>query len=563
MSRPLRVFLCHASQDKPAVWRLHRYLKQHGVQPWLDQEDLLPGQDWRVEIPKAIDSSDVIVVCLSKNSVNKEGYVQAEITFALDKALEKPEGTIFIVPIKLEGCDIPNRLGRYQWVDLSRADGRKRLLLGLSKRASDLGSVVLPVVLEDVRQRKTAPKPAASDVAESEKAEQKAKETAEREATEKAAREKAEREAAEKLELEAAEKAKREKAEQKATELAAQLKAEREAKEREKRQTRQRKQREFVGRISNLISSNSRLLGIGGITLLVFIFGGFGLKYFVNNLPVATAAIPSPTNTATLKPPTLTSIPFTSTPRPTKTLIPTPTLGVGSTEISPKDGMTLLYVPAGEFTMGIEDGWAYNEKPVNKVSLDAFWIDQTEVTNAMYTRCLQAGSCKLPRDVLNHIGNPKYANHPVTSVSLEDANSYCLWVGRRLPTEAEWEKAARGPNGNIYPWGNSTPNKDLLNYKSNIGDTTEVGKYPNGESYYGAYDMAGNVWEWVSSLYKPYPYIASDGREDLSSLESRVVIRGGSWYPYDDNYTVRSTTRSDWDSTSTGITLGFRCARSQ
>ena len=107
MPRPLRVFLCHASQDKPSVWKLYRYLKQHGVQPWLDQQDLLPGEDWEVEIPKALFASDVILVCLSKNSVNKEGFVQKEITFALDKAMEKPEGTIFIIPVKLEDCEIP------------------------------------------------------------------------------------------------------------------------------------------------------------------------------------------------------------------------------------------------------------------------------------------------------------------------------------------------------------------------------------------------------------------------------------------------------------------------
>src|SRR4026208_1807428 len=97
-NRPLRVFLCHSSGDKPAVRKLHRYLKQRGVQPWLDEVDLLPGQDWRVEIPNALNSSDVIIVCLSKSSVDKEGYVQKEISFALDKALEKPQGTIFIIP---------------------------------------------------------------------------------------------------------------------------------------------------------------------------------------------------------------------------------------------------------------------------------------------------------------------------------------------------------------------------------------------------------------------------------------------------------------------------------
>jgi len=172
--RPLKVFLCHASADKPAVRKLYRYLKQRGVSPWLDELDLLPGQDWQVEIPKAIFSSDVIVVCLSKNSVDKEGYVQKEITFALDKALEKPEGTIFIIPAKLEDCNVPNRLNRFHWVDLSSADGHKRLMRSLNLRAEDLGPNVkrakvtdespkLPKVEPQNPIGKTLPQPESQD----------------------------------------------------------------------------------------------------------------------------------------------------------------------------------------------------------------------------------------------------------------------------------------------------------------------------------------------------------------------------------------------------------------
>ncbi|MBK8420842.1 toll/interleukin-1 receptor domain-containing protein [Candidatus Villigracilis saccharophilus] len=144
--QPLRVFLCHASADKPAVRKLHRYLKQRGIIPWLDELDLLPGQKWEIEIPKALFSSDVILVCLSKNSVTKEGYVQKEITFALDKASEKLEETIFIIPTKLEECEVPQRLRDYQWVDLFRNDGYKRLMQSLKKRAIDLGPSVLPII---------------------------------------------------------------------------------------------------------------------------------------------------------------------------------------------------------------------------------------------------------------------------------------------------------------------------------------------------------------------------------------------------------------------------------
>lgn len=119
------------------------------MEPWLDAENLLPGENWEIEIPKALFDSDVILVCLSKNSINKEGYVQKEITFAIDKALEKPDGTIFIVPAKLEECDVPQRLNRYQWVDLYHEDGRKRLMLSLNKRAAQLGTAVEQVVVSD------------------------------------------------------------------------------------------------------------------------------------------------------------------------------------------------------------------------------------------------------------------------------------------------------------------------------------------------------------------------------------------------------------------------------
>ncbi len=105
-TRPLKVFLCHASADKPAVRKLYRYLKERKMDPWLDAENLLPGQNWQVEIPKALQSSDVIIICLSNRSVDKEGYVQKEIKFALDKALEMPEGRIFLIPARLEDCNL-------------------------------------------------------------------------------------------------------------------------------------------------------------------------------------------------------------------------------------------------------------------------------------------------------------------------------------------------------------------------------------------------------------------------------------------------------------------------
>lgn len=141
LSRPLRVFLCHASQDKPSVRNLYKRLNSEGIDVWLDEEKLLPGQNWRLEIPKAVRSSDIIVVCLSGNSISKEGFVQSEIKIALDIATEKPEGTIFIIPLRLEECEVPESLRHLQWVNYFEYKGIERLLYALRARAENLGLV--------------------------------------------------------------------------------------------------------------------------------------------------------------------------------------------------------------------------------------------------------------------------------------------------------------------------------------------------------------------------------------------------------------------------------------
>jgi formylglycine-generating enzyme required for sulfatase activity len=499
------------------VRKLHRYLKQRGVEPWLDELDLLPGENWEVEIPNAIFSSDVILVCLSKNSVDKEGYVQKEISFALDKALEKPEGTIFIVPVKLELCDVPKRLNRFQWVDLFRPDGYKRLMLGLQKRASGLGADVLPVILDDTRKMPAHKTP---------KLEVKKPE----EPIPFSSREKGRDEGKP-----------REEPKQEVPVVR------QEEKEPEVKFTQQKpftklldpaslspNQNSPVGRVSNPTkpvapkerqakSLTYRFLGIG---LLVLILGGFGLNYLLKNIPVATVTV-SPTNA----PP---ANPF-----------------IGSTWTQTIDGMISLYVPEGEFTMGA----VRNE--IHQVDSPAFWIDQTEVTNAMYAKCVDAGKCD-PPSVNNHFSNSIYANHPVVTVDWNMANDYCSWADRRLPTEAEWEKAARGTDGRTYPWGEGI-DCDKANYYGCKNDTTPVGSYESGKSPYGAYDMAGNVREWVSSLYEPYPYDANDGREDLSSSGDRV-LRGGSWSYSDPN--VDSADRYGFVPSNSYDFIGFRCARS-
>src|SRR5512141_938677 len=148
-THPLKVFLCHASGDKPPVRDLYKRLTVEGVDAWLDKEKLLPGQDWRLEIPKAVHEADVVVICLSKKSVTKEGYVQKEIKCALDSAEEKPEGTIFLIPARLEDCIVPERLSRWQWVDLYEESGFIQLLRSLKLRADAVGATVEPTSYVD------------------------------------------------------------------------------------------------------------------------------------------------------------------------------------------------------------------------------------------------------------------------------------------------------------------------------------------------------------------------------------------------------------------------------
>src|ERR1044071_3346828 len=152
--RPLKVFLCHASLDKSKVRELYRYLRKRGIRSWFDEVDLVGGQDWQVEVPKALATSDAIIICLTKNSVDKEGYIQKEIKFALDKALEMPEGRIFLIPVRFEECEVPFTLSRYQWVDLFDEAGYARMMRALKYRAAQLERKTVELPKRDVEAEK-------------------------------------------------------------------------------------------------------------------------------------------------------------------------------------------------------------------------------------------------------------------------------------------------------------------------------------------------------------------------------------------------------------------------
>jgi formylglycine-generating enzyme required for sulfatase activity len=251
---------------------------------------------------------------------------------------------------------------------------------------------------------------------------------------------------------------------------------------------------------------------------------------------------------------------------------PTPelALSVGDRDtITSPIRLDLVRVPAGRFQMGsvmARDKHAQDaELPPHPIHVPEFHIGQYPVTNRQYKAFVQATGHRAPKHwEEGWIPRGKY-NHPVVYVSWRDAVAFCTWLSQgtgqpfRLPTEAEWEKAARGTDGRTYPWGDEPPNKLRCNFNKNAGDTTTIGRYsPQGDSPYGCAGMAGNVWEWCQSLDEPYPYQADDGREDLQASGDRV-LRGGSWF--DPPAVVRCASRPSYDPDSWAVNFGFRIAR--
>lgn len=274
----------------------------------------------------------------------------------------------------------------------------------------------------------------------------------------------------------------------------------------------------------------------------------------------------------------------TSTPEALVSVTETslPSIAVLDIELNSKDQAEMVFIPAGEFTMGSDpekDSYFWGaEGPSHQVYLDGYWIYRYEVTNKMYQDCVSAGACPRPEQTKSrtrpdYFSNPDYADYPVIYVNYTAALSYCRWVGGRLPTEAEWERAARGDaDTRLFPWGYDPANEVQANFcdqacpendrTSGVDDgyreTAPIGSYPDGISPYGLYDTAGNVWEWVLDNFSPTYYQISPEKNPLGVQSSKYrVIRGGGWS--NPSSGVRIVQRTGVRPDISLDTLGFRC----
>lgn len=267
---------------------------------------------------------------------------------------------------------------------------------------------------------------------------------------------------------------------------------------------------------------------------------------FKTPLPEATQAQIVPTNTPLPPPPTPTPLPTVEE--------------VEEEEKRPSVTDIMIEIPAGPFVMG-NDAGRDDEVPAHEVDLPAFEIDKFEVTNADFAVFVEAtgyetdaekeGLSRFWRDAAQD-----KEGHPVVYVSWNDAKAYCEWCEKRLPTEAEWEKAARGTDGRLYPWGNEYDASKSNGKDSGIRGTTVVGSYASGTSAHGVEDMAGNVWEWVVDWYEAYP---GSGYRSPYYGEQYKTLRGGGWFETDEF--VRASVRNATSATAANDDIGFRCAR--
>jgi formylglycine-generating enzyme required for sulfatase activity len=523
MENQRKTFLSYSRVNKDFALRLAKELKAEGFYVWLDQLDIPAGARWDREVEKALKECEIFMIIITQASTESENVLD-EIGYAIDKGKR-------ILPVLLENCEIPLRLRRFQYADFTGAsfdeglESAKRLLRDLVGQTiivrADTSQTQVEEERKNIEEEERLLREADADLADRLRKEEEEGQEKARIESERKKREEADRLAAKKSE------------------------EERKKKEKEERVAIKASQKKPVSR--------GIIAGVSAVVLLVIAV--LGINAFKGAKGSGSEQTPSATQTFT--------------PMPTLTLAPLKSKYKAGSALTGRDGMTMLYVPTGDFTMG-SDSFIDDSKPAHKVYINGFWIDKTEVSNQMYSSCVQDGACNPPGGMdsstrSSYYGNPEYKFYPVIYVSWDDAKTYCKWAGRRLPTEAEWEKAARGTDGRVYPWGNNDPTSLFLNFNGLLRDTSKVDSFSKGASFYGALNMAGNVWEWVADWYDSVYYRSSPTSNPLGSdMGSFRVRRGGSWDDYLGGDDVRSTYRDKGVPSSTSLNnVGIRCARSE
>ena len=525
---PTRIFLCHSWGDKAAVRELYDRLRGDGLDPWLDDVDLLPGQDWHVVIEAAVRASAVVIVILSKESIARTGFVNKEIRFALDVAEERPEGSIFVIPARLDQCEIPIRLRRWNAANLYDAGGYEKLLKALRAKGlvgaddrvprPESGGVV-PLPTEPVAQRPevfrgaplASPQPSQGRV--------------------------------DRLNLEP--RLQRDAQPSPSHDIL-----------RPDNGVAAPSPTPLQAPQLNLVSPefqppqhgtdqpssdppppkdqpappNRRSLRITGamVALLAIAYGAW--RFY------PTAADPSKDISKGGAP---ASVP-TVTP---KSPAPPPPPESASPAINPNDGLKYVWISSGHFMMGCDNCNESNEKPAHDVQITkGFWLGQTEVTQRAYSKVTGQKPSGFTGDDL-----------PVEQVSWDDATKYCQAIGGRLPTEAQWEYAARGSKGG-QTYGELG---DIAWYDGNSSGRTHpvAQKKPNG---FGLYDMLGNVWEWTGDWYTEDYYRQRENKDPQGPPSgTQRALRGGSWYIV--STYVRASFRNRFVPGGRFNDFGFRC----
>ncbi len=567
-----KIFLNYRRADsKGYTFAIFTVLEQHfsKEQIFMDVDTLLPGVDFVQALEEAVEACDVFLAVIGarwenikddqgrRRIDNPEDFVRIEVAHALKRGIP-------VIPILVDGAQMPSSENLPD--DLKGLSRRHAFIFG-DRLRSDVQHLinVLEKTFEhqEAERIKQEKKEAERQEFEKAEADRKAKEEAKQKAKVQAAADKKDKEEKERIARQKTE------ADRQAGEKAESVPgvARQPAIADIQQENIDTLQSPFTRKRASLLRKVPAWVWVGSVlALVVMVFGAAGgFKLTPSDEPTSTEVVQILevlTKTQTPELATSTPIPaatVTPAPIPAATVSPTPTLGVGSTRVSSKDWITMVYIPAGVFLMGSDNG-DYGESPVHEVYLDAFWIDEHEVTHDQYNKFMKEAEHE------DASYNENGGSRPETYATWFDAQAYCEWAGRRLPTEAEWEKAARGRlDGKKYPWGDEDPVCDDSAENGAQFTDCEYGTVPvksfsrNG---YGAMDMAGNLWEWVSDWYSSgyYENSPAENLQGPASGEYRV-LRGGSWYDHAD--LMRVANRFKLVPVDTSSNIGFRCAASE